>query len=99
MAFKVVQFPTPAARLFRRRRSILLTLKKLMIGRLGRPCLFRGQLRQFDDVQVTSALPPIAAVKLTLRHFAFVPRAEVVFEHSRWRVMDLGGVRERACPA
>jgi hypothetical protein len=32
-----------------------------------------GQLRQFDYVRVTSALPPIAAVKLTLRHFAFVP--------------------------
>jgi hypothetical protein len=31
-----------------------------------------GHSRQFDDVRVTSAFPPITAVKRTSQHFAFV---------------------------
>ena len=41
----------------RRHRSILLTFKKLMIGKLGRPCLFRGHQLISTDVSAESVLP------------------------------------------
>src|ERR1700676_2037567 len=41
----------------RRHRSILLTFKKLMIGKLGRPCLFRGHQLISTDASAESVLP------------------------------------------
>jgi hypothetical protein len=47
----------------RRHRSILLTFKKLMIGKLGRPCLFRVQMRKTLIEQMFSELQPISDVE------------------------------------
>src|SRR5258708_6649611 len=36
-----------------------------------------GHSRQFDNVRVTSAFPPIAAVQRTSRHVGFVPVSDI----------------------